>query len=279
MTDDIRRFGFLLRQQPVCSQSPVKLYLGADRHRELRAKYKLELGLDLLDDRCANAFNCLLVDEGCIGRPFPLDGEVLQALQTLNVTVTTGIYKGRDVYLAKATVTCSSCPFNGQCTTSCATQDSYLNRRVKPESNPPESSLVPYEDLERGMYRALTPDDVQHCEYGSWANESLPLDCLTSKQRQVVEMTLYRGLDQVVIADILGTTKQDISKSYSLAISRLEEFGKARKVISQGSSMIHPVVEDYYVNNLTLQKIADALKVSKQNISQIVSRWKNSVGI
>jgi hypothetical protein len=185
MTDDIRRFGFLLRQLPICTQSPLKLALGPDLHRELRAKYKLELGLDLLDDRCPNSFNCRNIDDECIGRPFPIDNEILKALGTLNVEVSKGIFKGKEVYLAQAIVTCAGCPFAGQCETSCATQDSFLNRNTKPESNPPESSLVPYEDFERGMYKALTPDDVEHCEYGDWKNQTLPLDCLTPKQRQV----------------------------------------------------------------------------------------------
>ena len=275
MTDDIKRFGFLLRQQPVCSQSPVKLHLGPDRHRDLRAKYKLELGVDLLEDRCANAFNCLMVDQGCIGRPFPIDDEILQALQTINVTVTTGIYKGKEVYLAQATVTCSSCPFNGQCTTSCATQDSYLNRRVKPESNPPESSLVPYEDLERGLYKALTPDDVQHCEYGSWSNETLPLDCLTSRQRQVVEMTLYQGLDQVVIADKLGIQPHTVSESLSSALSRLSEFGKARRIILNSQTITTQRIIDYYLNNLTQQEIANKEGVKQQSIEESISRWRS----
>jgi DNA-binding CsgD family transcriptional regulator len=272
MTEDIRRFGFLLRQQPVCSQSPVKLHLGLDRHRELRAKHKLELGIDLLDDRCANAFNCLMVDSGCIGRPFPLDDEILQALKTLNVDVTIGFYKGHEVYLAQATVTCSTCPFNGQCTTSCATQDSYLNRRVKPESNPPENSLVPYEDLERGMYKALTPDDVAHCEYGSWSNETLPLDCLSPKQRQVVEMTVYQGLDQVVIADKLNITQQVVAKHLKSALDRLSEFGRARKAL-RDSKVVPQRLVDYYINNMTQQDIADKEGVKQHTISESISKW------
>jgi len=273
MTDDIRRFGFLLRQQPVCTQSPIKVALGPDRHRELRAKYKLELGIDLLEDRCAAAFNCLLIDSGCIGRPFPIDPEILEALKTLNVDISTGFHKGHEVYLAKATVTCAECPFNGQCITSCATQDSFINRRVKPESNPPESSLVPYEDLERGLYKALTPDDVEHCGYGEWANESLPLDCLSAKQSQVLEMTLYEGLEQAVIAERLNISQQVVAKHKSAALSRVEEFGKARKAI-RSLSVVHPRILDYYVNNLTQQEIADKEGVKQQAVEQSITKWK-----
>jgi len=181
MTDDVSRFRFLLRQKPICTQSPIKSALGPEKHRELRAKYKLELGIDLLEDRCPNSFNCRIEGSGCIGRPFPIDPEILQALKTINVTVTTGNYKGKNVYLAEAIVDCSTCPFRVGCENSCPTQDSFLRRSTKPESNPPENSLVPYEDFEKGIYKALEPDSHQHCEYGDWADEELPLDCLTER--------------------------------------------------------------------------------------------------
>jgi predicted DNA-binding protein YlxM (UPF0122 family) len=270
MTDDIRRFGFLLRQLPVCTQSPVKVALGPDIHRELRAKYKLELGIDLLEDRCPNSFNCQMNDDDCIGRPFPIDNQILQALGTLNVEVSKGIFKGREVYLAQATVTCAGCPFSGHCETSCATQDSFLNRSTKPESNPPESSLVPYEDFERGMYKALTPEDVEHCGYGDWKNQTLPLDCLTPKQRQVIEMTYYQGLEQSVVAQEIHTTKQDVSQTIQLALNRLEEFGRARKALHRLSPK--PVV-DYYAKNMTQIEISLKYSIDQGNLSKSISKW------
>lgn len=273
MTDDIRRFGFLLRQVPICTQSPLRTILGPERHRELRAKYKLELGLDLLDDRCSNVFNCKAIDDGCAGRPFPIDDEIRAALDSLNVTVTTGNFKGRDVYFAQAVVTCQGCPFNGQCEAVCATQDSFISRSTKPESNPPESSLVPYEDYEKGMYKALTPEDVEHCSIGEWSREVLPLDCLTPKQRQVIEMTLYEGLEQSVIASRLGTSKQDVSQTYKLAYDRLFEFGRARDTINKSSDSPTVVVE-YYVGNMTQSKISSKYSISQSRISQIIAKWR-----
>lgn len=278
MTDDIRRFGFLLRQVPICTQSPLRTILGPERHRELRAKYKLELGLDLLDDRCSNVFNCKAIDDGCAGRPFPIDDEIRAALDSLNVTVTTGNFKGRDVYFAQAVVTCQGCPFNGQCEAVCATQDSFISRSTKPESNPPESSLVPYEDYEKGMYKALTPEDVEHCSIGEWSGEVLPLDCLTSKQRQVIEMTLYEGLEQSVIAARMNSSIPTVAIHLKRGLARLEEFGKARKAINS-RKLVPEIVRNYYEDNMTLAQIAASTGLSKQNISQKIGRWRTQVGM
>lgn len=275
MTVDVERFAFLLRQKPICTQSPLKQALGQDLHRDLRAKYKLELEIDLMEDRCPNSFNCISADSGCIGRPFPIDNDIHKALNSINVDVTKGVFKGREVYLAKATVTCSGCPFQGQCETSCATQDSFLNRSIKPESNPPESSLVPYEDLERGMYKALTPDDVQHCEYGDWVYDVLPLDCLTPKQRQVIEMTLYERLEQAQVAQRLNIRQQVVAKHKQAALTKLEEFGKARKVIS--NSILTPKrVLDYYINNMTQQQIATKEGTTRQAVDKFIRNWRES---
>lgn len=275
MTDDVKRFTFLLGQKPICTQSPIKTFLGAERHRELRAKYKLELGLDLLDDRCGNVFNCKSLDQGCIGRPFPLDDEIYQALQSINVTVTTGNYKGKDVYLAKAIVDCTTCPFRVGCETSCPTQDSFLRRNTRPESNPPESSLVPYDDFEKGIYKALEANAMQHCEYGDWMDESLPLDCLSDRQLEVMERVLYKNLEYSEIADELGIGIPRVSTHVKRAKARLEEFGKARKAIKQSKSVPRSVLY-YYVSNLTQQEIADKVGVDRTTITKLINNWYNS---
>ena len=272
MTGDIRRFAFLLKQLPACTQSPLKSILGSDLHRDLRAKHKLALGLDLLEDRCANSFNCKNIDNGCIGRPFPIDNEIRLALDQLNVEVTEGLFKGKSVYLAKVTVMCEGCPFSGKCETSCATQDSFLNRSTKTDSNPPEAALVPYEDFEKGMYKALTPDDVQHCDYGDWAEDELPLDCLTPKQRQVIEMTLYEGLEQGVIAQRLSISQPVVVKHKQSALAKLHRFGKARKAISRVK--LAPVeVIDHYIHNLSHSDIATKLGKERSVVTKTINKW------
>ena len=274
MTSDVDRFTFLLKQKPICTQTPIKAFLGAERHRELRAKYKAELGFDLLDDRCPNTFNCKSINNGCIGRPFPLDPEIYEALKSINVEITTGNYKGVDVYMAKAIVLCDNCPFKDSCDTSCATQDSYLRRSVRPDSNPPESSLVPYDDFEKGMYKALDEAYTQHCEYGDWVDETLPLDCLTDRQREVMEMILYEGLDQVTIAYKLGIGQDVVSRHKTSAIAKMTEFGKARKVISTLKILPRSIL-DYYVNNLTQQEIADKIGRSQSTVAENIKKWYN----
>lgn len=272
MTDDVKRFTFLLKQKPICTQSPIKTFLGTERHRELRSKYKLELGLDLLDDRCGNVFNCKTLDIGCIGRPFPLDNEIYKALQSINVDVTIGNYKGKEVYIAKAIVDCTTCPFRVGCETSCPAQDSYLRRTTKPESNPPENSLVPYDDFEKGIYKALEENAIQHCEYGDWIDESLPMDCLDSFNRKVMEMSLYNSLSQVEISSKLGITQQRVSKIIKSSTERLKEFGLARKAIRE-TRLIPKVVVEYYINNLTQQDISDKIGVTQQYVSRLIKEW------
>lgn len=270
MTQDINRFAFLLRQKPICTQSPIKQALGSERHRELRAHYKLELGIDLLDDRCDNTFNCKTLNQGCAGRPFPKDPEILKALQTLNVTVHDSTHKGREVYKAEAIVECNKCPFRVGCEASCATQDSYLRRNIKPESNPPENTLVPYDDFEKGMYKALSQAYVEHCSYGEWVEEDLPLDCLSHQQRRVMEMVI-EGLEQPVIAHKLGIGQQRVSTHKARAIARMTEFGRARKVIQEKGAPQRVV--DYYVNNLTQQEIATKEQVERSTIAKSLNSW------
>tara|TARA_R100001086_G_scaffold242322_1_gene169930 strand:+ start:2383 stop:3219 length:837 start_codon:yes stop_codon:yes gene_type:complete len=274
MTHDVKRFTFLIKQKPICTQSPIKTFLGDEKHRELRAKYKLELGLDLLDDRCPNAFNCKTVNSGCIGRPFPIDSEIKEALESINVSITTGNYKGKKVYLAEAIVDCTTCPFRVGCEASCPTQDSFLRRNTKPESNPPESSLVPYDDFEKGIYKALDANAMQHCAYGDWIEESLPLDCLTERQREVMDMYL-KDIEQPIIAARLGISQPVVSKHISASKSKLEEFGKARKAIKESIS-VPKIVVDYYVNNMNHQDISDKEGVSRSLITKSINNWYNS---
>lgn len=271
MTIEANLFEFLIKQMPICTQSPVKEVLGRELHRELRAKYKLELGIDLLSDRCDAVFNCKILDSGCIGRPFPKDPQIKDALDTLNVEVSEGSHRGREVYLAKGIVQCSECPYKQSCEVSCPTQESYIRRRVKPDYSPSESMLVPYEDFERGKYKALTSEDVEVCEIGDWIKEELPLDCLSERQREVMEMILYEKLEQKVIAKRLGISRPTVTNHKASALRRLEEFGKARKVISEHGAPSR--VRDYYLNNMTHGEIADKYDVERSTITKFLSRW------
>lgn len=272
MSSDEERFEFLVGQKPICTQSPIKSSLGVEKHRELRAKSKLELGLDLLEDRCPNVFNCKSLNKGCIGRPFPLNSEIYEALKRINVSITTGIYKDHEVYLAEAVVECSKCPFREGCETSCASQDSYLRRSTRSDSNPPDNTLVSYDDLEKGMYNPLPSGDIEHCEFGDWSLESLPLDCLSPRQSQVIEMTVYKGLEQSVVAAGLGVSVPTVSRHKSRAVRRLTEFGRARRVIAENGETDTRVI-DYYMNNLTQQKISKKYSIDQGNLSKDIKKW------
>lgn len=275
MTLDVERFTFLLRQRPVCTQSPVKSSLGPDLHRDLRAKYKLELGLDLLDDRCPNSFNCIAYDSGCIGRPLPIDDSILQALNDINAVVTKGIFKGREVYLAQAQL-CSGCPFSAACDNPCATQEAYLKRSTGPSMSPDYSMTVNFEEYEAGVYGDVEWANPHVQSDGlldlDWMNETLPLDCLTETQQSVINKVMLEGKTYVQVGYELGVSKQAVEQSHSLAMARLEEFGKARKYIKlHGAS---DRIKMYYLNNMIESDIAKIEGVSQQAVNKTVTQWR-----
>ena len=275
MTQDVERFAFLIRQRPVCTQSPLVALLGSERHRELLAKYKLELGIDLLADRCPNSFNCISAQAGCIGRPFPLDVEIAQALSKLNIAVKKGVFKGREVYLGVAIVDCSTCPFVVGCASACATQEAYLKKATRPDLSPKGPQLVSIEKYEQGAYGVVLDLTIEnHIEEPdrSWVDETLPLDCLSDKQREVVELSIYEGLDQIVIADKLGLKQHTVSNCLSSALLRLSEFGRVRKVI-QGLPSVPMEVTEYYLNNLSQEDIASKYNRKQGNVSNTISTW------
>jgi len=281
MTMDVERFAFLLSQLPACTQSPVKVALGPDLHRELRAKYKLELGLDLMDDKCSNIFNCILQGSGCIGRPMPLDDQIFKALKSSNCEVTTGNHKGREVYLAKS-ITCGDCPFKVGCASPCATQESYLKRSIKADLSPREPMLVNFDDYEEGklglLAYTLSPEtDTTEIDY-SWMSESLPMDCLSPNQRQVIEMIKFKDLTQVETAGRLGISQSAVSQSLDLAEARLREFALARRAIKSLKNVSRRI-KLYYNKNLTEQEIADKIKVDQSNVSRALKKWRLDNGI
>jgi hypothetical protein len=273
MTDDVERFAFLLRQKPVCTHSPVKTILGKELHRELRAKYKLELGVDLLADRCPNSFNCIATGAGCIGRPFPIDEGIFNALSKLNVVVTKGIFKTREVYLAKSIVTCSECPFFKGCESACVTQESYLKKATKTDMSPTGLQLVSLEDYEHKVYGThLFVEEWEGESDRSWIKAELPLDCLTERQRIIVEGILCEGKSQIRLAYELGLDQSTISRNYELGLANIYKFGKARKFIAH--NVVDKEVRMYYIDNKSQSTIAEETGSNQQRVSRIITKWR-----
>jgi len=127
------------------------------------------------------------------------------------------------------------------------------------------------------MYgKALTPEDMADCGYGTWANQALPLDCLTPKQRQVIEMTLYEGLEQAQIAERMKSSIPTVAIHLKRAKGRLEEFGKARKILEESNYEAPSRVIDYYLANRSQRVIADREGVSKQAVEGTIRKWRVS---
>ena len=141
----------------------------------------------------------------------------MELLQSINVEVVEGTHKGQDVYLAKTNVDCSNCPFNSLCEDPCPTVQSYFERRMKPKQDAMSKGLVDFDAWEkfgRVEYDRLVEADSisEPAEVGDWIDEKLPWDCLSDRQRQCLQMKLYRGMTNREIAfDISSQENINIS--------------------------------------------------------------------
>lgn len=275
MTDSLKMYEFLLGQKPICTQTPIKYIIGREKYRELRAQYKAELDIDLLADRCDNTFNCKAVNTGCIGRPFPKDTLIYQALKQINVDISEGTHKGKDVYFAKATVDCADCPFKADCENPCVTQDSYIRRSMKPDLSPQGDMLVSYDDYEAGL---LGPALIQATEDNSvptdmsWVDKTLPLDCLTNQQLRIVEGITNDGKTNLEMAKEIGCYPSLISRQYDNAVTKMADFGKARLAIKEHGAPER--VKLYYIYNFTHREIADKESCGRSSITMSINKWK-----
>jgi len=276
MTIEVNLYEFLMRQRPICTQFPLTKELGED-FKELRLKYRAELGFDLFDGRCGNTFNCLVADS-CVGRPFPKDPLVHKYLESLNVTITDGVYKGVDVYLAKPLLDCSECPFKTVCDEPCLTHKSYYSRRINPSREPRDEDLVDYQLWEEGVIRLKQMYEVEECPQGEWLDDELAWDCLSPRQRECLHMNLIQEINHEDIAYSLNISRQVVSQHISIATQKITEFSKARKILKRQTNPSQRAIK-YYRLGMTQVEIADQEGVSQQSISNYISKWRKSNNI
>lgn len=271
MNNDIEIFEFLLKQKPICSQFPLKSELGED-YEYLRLKYKSEYGFDMLDNRCSNTANCKITNKGCIGRPFPKDDLIKEGLKDLNVEVTVGTHRGKEVYMAKAIVDCHNCPLQLNCENTCLTQHSYIERRVRPDREPRTSNLIPYDEWERdGMKDMLDPEELYYDNSSTWANEEIPWDCLTKKQYQCLDLSLNRGYTYKEISFALNIGSSSVQSHIERAKCKLKEWGLARKALKQE---FNKYANEYYNHNKTQKTIAEEYNVRADTVNKSINHWK-----
>lgn len=274
MTDSVKIYEFLLGQRPICSQFPFKQEMG-DNYAKLRLKYKHEYGFDIMAGKCSNVFNCVGMDLGCIGRPIPKDDNIKSYFENINVEITESTHKGKDVYLVKSIVACSGCPFKASCENTCPTQQNYIERSIKPTQDAMQQDLMDYDHWESTgrQLRMLTYDDIEESEIGDWANESLPWDCLSSRQRECLHLSMYGGMTQGDIAYKLGISREAVSKHTILATSKLREWGLARKMIESYGAPLRVI--RYYIHNMKHQEIADLEGTSRTSVTMSINKWKS----
>lgn len=268
---------FLLKQQPICTTSPLRSKLQPNVFYKLKAKAIKEYGFDMLGDQCLRLRGCFS-ESGCIGRPFPDYPEIRAALGHLNLSTDT--YRGKTVLVVKAHVKCATCPFKAQCTETCGTINNYIERFNKPQDEPFESNMVPLDWVGTSHLEALsfesfkqTDGDKQEKDtITSWTSDDLAWDCLSGQQRQAVEMRYYDGMEQDEIAQKMNIAQQTVHDHIESGIKRLRKFTQARLAIKSDSSTPW-WIKAYFIDGKNEEEIAKKLGKHRSSVNREISKW------
>ena len=131
-------------QKPICTSVPFldDFEGGLKDYRALAKRCVEEFNENLLGKLCCRHTDCTTE---CLGRPIPKYTELEKfILNTPNVSH--GIYKGKEVWLVKATM-CRDCPFHNICTKTCDTVEDFLNKDTDLD-NPVPKLTDYFKDLE-----------------------------------------------------------------------------------------------------------------------------------
>lgn len=273
---------YLIKQQPICTTSPLRGRIKPEEYYKLRAKCIKDYGQNLLDDGCANAFNCITTGE-CIGRPLPDYPEVRSALKHLDMTE--GEYKGKPVIYLKVHVKCDTCPFRSNCTEVCGALNDHFNRRdplKEPiyDSNTDSLSDVTANYLDKLSYDMYcSPTESPNIVQGvRWTTEDMAWDALSDQQRTALEYRFMDGLEQAEIAERMGLNQKTVHEYLESGLARMRKFTQARLAI-KAEPKTHWVIKAYFVHNKTQAQIAKKAKKSQQWVNKVMTQWVMVMGI
>lgn len=253
-----KKFEFLLKQAPICTKFP--LYNTLKDNRELYLKLSKQSMNDfnenLLAKRCSKADFC--TDE-CLGRPIPMYPELRAAASQLE-GLEAGLYKGKEVWLLKATQ-CDTCPFKDSCDSLCGTMADFLDKdksQVSPSTERTQEYIeeVIYEEAELNVYKA------------TYTREDIPWDILNEQQRKIVELRTLYCKDWDDIAQVLDITRQACSKIFKRAIKKLKRSGRMIKAKDNNE------IRSDYIKGMSVEDIAAKYDITERTVYNYLKRVK-----
>jgi len=204
---------------------------------------------NLLARRCSKADFCT---SECLGRPIPMYPE-LRASASLLEGLEVGLYKGKEVWLLKATQ-CDSCPFKEDCDTMCGTMSDFLDKDL-PQASPSIERTqeyveeVVYEEAELATWK------------GKYSREDIPWDILNEQQRKIVELRTLYCKDWDYIGREVGITRQVCSKIFKRAIRKLKRSGRLIKAKDNNA-----ISQDYHVKGMSVKEIAEKYEIGERTV-------------
>jgi DNA-directed RNA polymerase specialized sigma24 family protein len=243
---------FLKKQSPLCMGLPFyKELVSRNLYFLLAERSQTDFqGRNLFDKQCPNVAIC---DDSCRGRPVPRYKELEPLISKYDTEE--GEWAGQPVWFLKVD-TCKTCPFKPSCTKICPSMDAFHNKKRNSYDFKLDRAVSMDEVTEEWLEKLYEQDDE-----GEWTNrmqltrDDIAWDCLSEPQTAAIMLVLVQGKTFDQAAEVKGTHKRTIQKSFESGMSRLKEYGLARRALKASRECDFAV--DYYINGLNIQDIAN----------------------
>lgn len=257
-----------INKPPACTKPIWKGLIPKDKRdavlRQIRQECIDIYGYDL--DECPKRKVCFT--KKCIGRPLPWKSPT--ALPYLKQLEKTHVIINKELYIEN----CENCPIKNSCKRNCEQVNDFLNR------NYTEEATLLYRD---------NIDNISYDNYEdktssfSLVNGKIPWDILNEKRKSIIKYYLYKQNDFKFIADKLNLNNQAYVKyEFYAGLTKLSEYAKIREFLESKPNITknqEKILKQIYLNKKSIVEVAKELKLSKQNIQQIVKRVINKYNI
>ena len=246
-----------------CSQAPwASLIPSKQRDDVLRAIRKESIALYGEDlSQCPKRKVCL--SKTCAGRPVPWDSPTAKPLLD-QMKLNQSFNSKNELIISN----CETCKISKTCKSTCAQMNDYLNRD---KSQEPELIYKATIDSNKLSFTENAVDKVIE------SNITIPWDSITEVRKKVIQKRLYEQKEFLDIANKLDLEDQAHAKylMYS-GLTTLSEYGIMRMFLNNNKDKLTEkqvkVLTMVYTDNKTMVEVASILKVSKQNVEQIINR-------
>lgn len=265
---------FLKRQTPLCMGLPLyKDLVAAGTFYSVSERSEEDFnGRNLFEQECPKSRIC---DGECLGRPIPMYPEIEPLVSKYGLVP--GTFQDRDVWILKVD-TCGTCPFKSECTKVCPSMSAFHERTRNKEdyflANCSDMTSVTDVWLEKLYF-----DNEEE----SWSNkmqlsgDDIAWDCLSEPQKAAVFMVLVQGKSFDQVAIIKKVDKKTVRQAYDSGMSKLKEYGLARRALKADRSCLFSI--EYYENSNNIKGLADSFGVSTYTVSTKVSLFRKKHGI